>query len=99
MFISVDLPDPEAPTIETNSPRSIRSETSATPWRAARSLRVYVLLTACSSIIADHLVLHVSDHLAAFTHYSRASMSTKTVVVISGRNVRSRGGSKVSTVM
>jgi hypothetical protein len=32
MLISVDLPDPEAPTIATNWPRSIRSERSDKAW-------------------------------------------------------------------
>src|SRR5262249_17808520 len=66
MFISVDLPDPDAPTMATNSPRSIRSDTSASARTASPVGRANGLPIACSSIIASILGLHVADqHLVA----------------------------------
>src|SRR4029453_5360846 len=67
IFMSVDLPDPEAPTIATNSPRSIRSETSASARTVSPVGRLYVLSSCSSSIIDGILLLHVTNQdLVAF---------------------------------
>src|SRR5262245_16296308 len=64
--MSVDLPDPDAPTIATNSPRVICRETSASARTVSPVGRVYVLSIACSSIIDGILWLDIANqHLVA----------------------------------
>src|SRR5262249_35031225 len=66
MFISVDLPDPEAPTMATNSPRSIRSDTSVSARTVSPVGRVNVLPIAYRSILESVPCLHVAhQHLVA----------------------------------
>ena len=51
MFIIVDLPDPEVPTIAMNSPRSIRKLTSTRARTVSPVGREYVLLMLRNSIM------------------------------------------------
>src|SRR6266567_1054594 len=51
MFIIVDLPDPEVPTMAMNSPRSIRNETSTRAWTGSPVGRLYVLPIFRNSIM------------------------------------------------
>jgi hypothetical protein len=51
MFIIVDLPDPEVPTMAMNSPRSIRNVMSTRAWTVSPVGRVYVLPMLRNSIM------------------------------------------------
>src|ERR1700756_3615144 len=74
MFINVDLPDPDDPTIATNSPSSIRSDTSISASTASPVGRLYVFwipLSSITSVLSSMRLPLADQHFVSLVKSSR----------------------------
>ncbi len=77
--MSVDLPEPDVPTMATNSPRSMRKETSWSARTASPLGRWYVLPMPESSIMCPYSLAEPATLLRSPTSTSSPSRSPEVI--------------------